>query len=117
MLFGPNFCMNVALLLFTSPGITTSAGPRLALLTYEISWYAAASAAALACCEVDVPAVGDGLPNVGCASAGTVASASAASAQAPGNAYFCMLLLLKKPVPAPGAALVSAPRCGSTRRT
>jgi hypothetical protein len=37
MLLGPNFWMKLALLLFTSPGITTSAGPRLALLVYSIS--------------------------------------------------------------------------------
>jgi hypothetical protein len=50
-----------------SPGITTSAGPRLALLVYSTSLYAAWSAAALAFSDVELPALGEGLPKLGSA--------------------------------------------------
>src|SRR6185437_2843321 len=78
MLFAVNFCRNVALLLLISPGITTSAGPRLFLLTYSTGLYIPWSADAFARCDVSLPAVGDGLPNVGCARLATLATASAA---------------------------------------
>ena len=59
MLLEPNFCVNVALLLLISPGITTSGGPALLAFEYSIGLYIARSAASLAFCEVDVE--GDGL--------------------------------------------------------
>ena len=77
MLFAVNFWVNVALLLLTSPGITISAGPFLFRLAYSTGWYIAVSAAAFACCEVLLPAVGDGLPNCGWAQASEAASARA----------------------------------------
>ena len=64
--------MNVALLLLMSPGSTISAGPFLFAFVYSTGRYAAWSAAAFAFCDVSLPAVGDGLPNVGCAAASDV---------------------------------------------
>src|SRR6185312_1317214 len=77
MLFAVNFCRNVALLLLISPGITITAGPRLLRFMYSTGLYIAWSEDALARCDVSLPAVGDGLPNVGGAKAAALASAKA----------------------------------------
>src|SRR5215472_796782 len=78
MLLAVNFCRKVALLLLISPGMTMTAGPFLLALVYVICWYMPWSAAALAFCDVSRPAVGDGLPNVGCADVSVAAPRSAA---------------------------------------
>src|SRR5689334_1443864 len=78
MLLAVNFCRNVALLLLISPGMTISAGPLRFLFMYSTGRYSAWSADWLARCDVSLPAVGDGLPNVGCASTEAAPSASAA---------------------------------------
>ena len=69
MLLGPNFCAKLALLLFTSPGMTMMAGPGLAALAYSTGLYMPLSAISLAFCEVLLPWVGEGLSKVGCAKA------------------------------------------------
>src|SRR5690349_8603764 len=78
MLFDVNFCRNVALLLLISPGMTITAGPGRFRFTYSTGLYIAWSADAFARCDVSLPAVGDGFPNVGCARVATLATASAA---------------------------------------
>src|SRR5690348_14007326 len=82
MLFDVNFCRNVALLLLISPGMTITAGPGRFRFTYSTGLYSAWSADSFARCDVSLPAVGDGLPNVGCAAPETLASASAAPSNA-----------------------------------
>jgi hypothetical protein len=47
----------------------------------------------LACCDVDVPAVGEGLPNVGWAGAGTVAKALRQAIAAQAIFWFDMMLI------------------------
>ncbi len=65
MLLGPYFWVKEALLDFTSPGMTTRAGPFFAALAYSTGLYMALSAISLACLEVSLPAVGDGLSKTG----------------------------------------------------
>jgi len=70
MLLGPNFCMKLALLLFTSPGMTINAGPGFEALAYSTGLYRPLSAISLAFCDVLLPCVGEGLSKVGWATAG-----------------------------------------------
>src|SRR5437763_13685185 len=76
-----------------SPGNTISAGPGLLTFVYATGRYAAWSAAALAFCDVSEPAVGDGLPNCGCAMAmGASAARTAANARlmVDANVFMCV---------------------------
>src|SRR5450631_729619 len=64
MLLGPNFCPKEELLLFTSPGITTSCGPIFAAFVYSTPLSSDLSAAAFARCDTPLPAVGDGFDSL-----------------------------------------------------
>src|SRR3569623_341166 len=102
MLFGAIFCRKLALLLLISPGITTSAGPRRALLVYSTSLYAAWSAAALAFSDVALPAFGDALPKLGCANAAPHdKSVMAANAAQPRTVLFSMAFSFVRKISVP----------------
>ena len=83
MLFAVNFCRKVALLLLISPGMTITAGPFFFAFVYSTGAYIAWSAEAFAFCDVSLPAVGDGLPNLGWASASDATASSVAPSARP----------------------------------